>query len=357
MNALGTVFKLPYALRYDLSGSARDLPVYARPDHAALRLRPEHPARPAGQRGSAVLADTPLADVILETLLRSNRLLRERDSQRLSPGPLLTDTLGWQIDERGVERPVRQLPAGAEVLPVTPPWYWQAGVLGRVQTSLPPDVEAAFLQSPPVPPEEAGALAAALRARLGERLPAPRRVEVREIQPPYRARLKLDFRVVPTQRKHAYGPLPRPQPVGVAELLHVYGDQPLPFAAPRYEDGALIVLARDPAAERRAAHLVARSGLKKLSKLLPANQRLTYSADAGALGFENEGEWLSFVREAVPVLEEKGIAVEMSASFPYHLAEIEDWYGETEQGGGWFTLDLGVIVGGERLSLLPIWST
>ena len=40
--------------------------------------------------------------------------------------------------------------------------------------------------------------------------------------------------------------------------------------------------------------------------------------------------------------------------FPYHLAEIEDWYGETEQDGGWFTLDLGVIVDGERLSLLPI---
>ena len=62
----------------------------------------------------------------------------------------------------------------------------------------------------------------------------------------------------------------------------------------------------------------------------------------------------SFVREQVPLLEEKGIRVEMCAQFPYHLAEIEDWYGETEQDGGWFTLDLGVIVDGERLSLLPI---
>ncbi|TSA81170.1 ATP-dependent helicase [Deinococcus detaillensis] len=152
--------------------------------------------------------------------------------------------------------------------------------------------------------------------------------------------------------------MPSRAPLGVAEVTHLYGDQPWYAAKPQFEagpnGGILTLTARDLAAERRAAGLLTRAGLKKIGKLLPPNQRLIFSADGGSLGFATETEWFTFVREQVPLLREKGIDVEITSAFPYNLAEIEDWYGETEQDGGWFTLDLGVIVGGERLSLLPI---
>ncbi|WP_161881155.1 DEAD/DEAH box helicase [Deinococcus alpinitundrae] len=357
---LGSVFKLPYALRYDLSGSARDLPIYARRDHAALRLLASSAVSGLiGSEEALFLDDTPLGSVILDTLLASGRLLWEEGLHILTPGPALTDTLGWQFDSEGVQRPVQQLPAGAQVLPLEPPWYRREQQLGRIVTSLPAELESAFLSSPPVAAQEAGALGAAIRERLGNQWPAPRPVEIRPAAQPYRAVLRLGYRPLAAQRKHAYGPMPSKQPQGVAELLHLYGDVPWQVARPRFElredgSGRLTVSARDLAAERRSALALTRAGLKKLGKLLPPNQKLLFSADAGVLGLASEAEWLGFMREQMPLLEEKGIRVEILPGFPYHLAEIEDWYGETEQDGGWFTLDLGVIVGGERLSLLPI---
>ncbi|WP_241191239.1 DEAD/DEAH box helicase [Deinococcus psychrotolerans] len=355
---LGSVFKLPYALRYDLAGSARDLPVYARRDHAALRLLAS--SAQGGLIGSdeaLFLEGTPLGSVILETLLATGRLLWEEGLPVLTLGPNLTDALEWQFDEGGAQRPVRQLPAGVEILPITPAWYKRGDQLGHLEASLPPELGEAFLSIPPVPPQEAAALARAL-APLGERLPAPRPVEIQSRPLPYQARLRLDYRPVVAQRKHAYGPMPSRAPLGVAEVTHLYGGQPWYAAKPQFEagpdGGTLTLTARDLAAERRAAGLLTRTGLKKIGKLLPPNQRLMFSADGGSLGFATEAEWFAFVREQVPLLREKGIDVEITSAFPYNLAEIEDWYGETEQDGGWFTLDLGVIVGGERLSLLPI---
>ncbi len=354
---LGSVFKLPYALRYDLSGSARDLPVYARRDHAALRLLASSAQSGLiGNEEALFLEGTPLGGVILDTLLASGRLLWEEEHEALSPGPPLGNTLSWRFDDFGVQRPVQQLPAGAQVLPITPPWYRHAQQLGRIETSLPEELQAAFLHLPAVAPQEAAELARAMQERLGTALPPPRPVEVREAASPHQALLRLDYRPVPAQRKHAYGPMPRKEPQGVAELLHLYGGQPWQTARPHFEigggNGVLTLPARDLSAERRAAQLLTRAGLKKLSKLLPPNQRL--SGDAGALGFASETEWLSFVREQLPALQSKGIQVEIMPDFPYLLADIEEWYGETGQEAGWFTLDLGVIVGGERLSLLPI---
>ena len=87
---LGSVFKLPYALRYDLSGSARDLPIYARRDHAALRLLASSAVSGLiGSEEALFLDDTPLGSVILDTLLASGRLLWEEDSGAAlaRPGP------------------------------------------------------------------------------------------------------------------------------------------------------------------------------------------------------------------------------------------------------------------------------
>jgi superfamily II DNA or RNA helicase len=351
---LGSVFKLPYALRYDLSGSARDLPIYARRDHAALRLLASNTQGGVlGNEEALFLADTPLGAVILETLLASGRLLWTASMTVLRAGVPLTDTLDWQFDESGVQRPVQRLPAGAELLPIAPPWYVLGTELGRVQPSLSPELEEAFLRIPAVLPEEAAALAEVMGTQLGTALPPPRSIERREELLPYQALLRLDYRLVPTGRKHAYGPMPKHQPQGVAELVHLYGDQPWDGGAPHFEDGVLSIRVRSPLAEKKAAGLVTRAGFKKLGKLLPPNQRLT-GGDQNLLGFASEAEWLEFMRVGRVALEDKGIRIELTPAFPYHLADIQDWYGQTEQDGGWFTLDLGVIVDGEQLSLLPI---
>ena len=74
--------------------------------------------------------------------------------------------------------------------------------------------------------------------------------------------------------------------------------------------------------------------------------------------FELQGDaaWLSFMQQQVPALREEGWRVEIQPDFQYNLAEIDDWYADVDEvpEQGWFDLELGIEVEGQRISLLPI---
>lgn len=65
--------------------------------------------------------------------------------------------------------------------------------------------------------------------------------------------------------------------------------------------------------------------------------------------------WLPFLADGIAQLESAGIEVRIADDFPYQLALPEDWFVDVaeESGNDWFSLDLGVTVGGERISLVP----
>lgn len=66
--------------------------------------------------------------------------------------------------------------------------------------------------------------------------------------------------------------------------------------------------------------------------------------------------WLSFMLDELPVLREQGWQIEMNADFGFDVTPVDDWYAtvDEEPERDWFDLELGIIVNGERLSLLPI---
>ncbi|WP_341963895.1 DEAD/DEAH box helicase [Pseudomonas sp. RC10] len=66
--------------------------------------------------------------------------------------------------------------------------------------------------------------------------------------------------------------------------------------------------------------------------------------------------WLSFILEELPKLRDKGWQVEMNDDFGFDVTAVDDWYAvvDDEPERDWFDLELGIIVNGERLSLLPI---
>jgi SNF2 family DNA or RNA helicase len=66
--------------------------------------------------------------------------------------------------------------------------------------------------------------------------------------------------------------------------------------------------------------------------------------------------WLSFMLDNLPVLREQGWQVEMNEEFGFDVTPVDDWYAvvDEEPERDWFDLELGIIVNGERLSLLPI---
>jgi SNF2 family DNA or RNA helicase len=58
----------------------------------------------------------------------------------------------------------------------------------------------------------------------------------------------------------------------------------------------------------------------------------------------------------LPELDKVGWRIEVEDSFPYPLRVPDEWYGDVEetQGGSWFDLELGVVVDGRKVSLLPL---
>ncbi|HVW30344.1 MAG TPA: DEAD/DEAH box helicase [Polyangiaceae bacterium] len=113
---------------------------------------------------------------------------------------------------------------------------------------------------------------------------------------------------------------------------------------------------RELGAEARAAALLESFGAVELSRLDDfladprslADYLVHIDGDAHAL--------CSFSAHAVPKLREHGFVVEIDETYPYRVAPPgAPWYAalSEDEGGDWFSLELGVEIDGERVNLLP----
>ncbi|MDP3671519.1 MAG: DEAD/DEAH box helicase [Telluria sp.] len=120
----------------------------------------------------------------------------------------------------------------------------------------------------------------------------------------------------------------------------------------RQRGAAFESIARDAALESAARDALAALGFRaRASSSGPG-------APQGMLGLAHDNDWLRFTRQELPLLRERGWVTEQDASFRFDLAEVEDWYAEVEEGGeagnAWFDLELGIVVNGGRVALLPV---
>ncbi|MGH8440790.1 MAG: DEAD/DEAH box helicase [Pseudomonas sp.] len=109
---------------------------------------------------------------------------------------------------------------------------------------------------------------------------------------------------------------------------------------------------RQPAAERNLRDTLLRLGFKiatRQSKALPES-----AGDPFEL--PNDSAWLRFVLSELPTLREQGWQIEFADDFAFDLTPVDDWYARIQEAPerDWFDLELGIVVDGERLSLLPI---
>lgn len=260
----------------------------------------------------------------------------------------------WELHEDG--RQSLRLDAGEDalVLPLMPPWYYapHEALCGPLETALPPRLAGTLSNAPRLSPEAADTVAERLRELP---LPPPRRLQrVRREGVAARPLLRLGGqRLVP----------------GDEELVEIYVDYllrgtrsewfdyaRLRFAydglqvtageggavVQRREGEALIELERDTQAERAAVERLLALGFRDLSA--PGYYELRCPED-----------WLEFMLHGVEALRIEGWRVEVDESFRYRLAEPEAWYADVDEDGhDWFSLELGVLVDGERISLLPL---
>ncbi|WP_442113348.1 DEAD/DEAH box helicase [Pseudomonas sp. NUPR-001] len=124
------------------------------------------------------------------------------------------------------------------------------------------------------------------------------------------------------------------------------------IAIVKHEAEQTLRIQRQPAAERSLRETLLRLGFKiatRQSKALPES-----AGDPFEL--PNDSAWLRFVLSELPALREQGWQIEFADDFAFDLTPVDDWYAHIQEAPerDWFDLELGIVVDGERLSLLPI---
>ena len=99
-----------------------------------------------------------------------------------------------------------------------------------------------------------------------------------------------------------------------------------------------------------------------LARLRQAGFGLPAEADAailrvrGALVLPSPAHWLAFAHTTLPKLQQSGWQVRKMSSYRYDVLAVDEWYSKLETGTGqaWFDLEIGIVVGGHRIALLPV---
>ena len=250
-----------------------------------------------------------------------------------------TNALPLRIGEPRDELAVKDCPE-AVWLAVEPPWYVdpREGVAGPLTLGVEKQTATALLGTPRLSPESAEQV----RDALTDGTPA-------------------DHAPVPHLRLHRHGTLP------LAKLMFDYDDLSIDLdddrpTVYRAEGDPLIRVSRDFDMEIVAVERLEAMGFVELIEVAPPGTTLEELAGEFVPVLDDQdsdGFLIEFVRQRVPELRDAGWVIEIDDDFPYRVIEGEQhWYADVADGVDeahpWFDLELGVEIGGERHSLLPI---
>ncbi|HTH41490.1 MAG TPA: SNF2-related protein [Rhodocyclaceae bacterium] len=303
-------------------------------------------------------------------------LTRLADTGRLYAGlsPLVNLTQGearaarilWHRDEQGLFHPrVETTPPVQWVIPSTPPLYVDSslGEVGPLAFDLPAATAARILSAPPLTEAEAQ-LTALVLEEASPGVPLPAVAPAREVGGSPRAVLHLSTVRIPL----LYDLRNYPRNVwnhdlDYAQVFFHYGSGELEASVPAREDQSFVRLAngetvkvlRQPEIEAAWLDALARAGFAPVD---PEHMQLPpHSAFDPKIAYvlDNEDVWTEFMAEDLPRLREGGWEVRMPPDFRHHAYQVESWEVDIdEEENGWFNLDMGIIVDGQRLPLAPL---
>jgi len=283
----------------------------------------------------------------------------------LQAGASRTGSLAWHTDGLLRLAPLLVAEPGATLaLPSDPPWYVdaEAGQAGPLECGPHQDLLLQLLRLPPL--EEADVpVVANLLAELAPALPPPDVAQGRAVV-------------------HVGG---EPRPLLRFSTLRVWGMKPyrgykgqayahtlLDYATPVFRygtgeaqlavgpedrsdfhvrpDGAVLRLYRQEDQEIRRLQELTAVGFTPIPR-----QAFYGGTPPGIWGLESEAHWEGFFQQVAPILRAQGWEMDVPEGFRHYVLEPESWEADlTEEGNGWFSLSMGIVVEGERLPLAPL---
>ncbi len=325
-----------------------------------LRGGSEFSTAVAGVRGA-------IGAELLQDLLQGQRLFRAATRDELKAG-LLTPMraagarqarLAWAAREDDSVMLRWESDDGVPleyVLATEPAWFVQAGEIGPLNLPeglaalAPNDLNLLVASAPRVAGKQRAALAREMLSQGLDRIVAPppalRNIVRRDIAPrPFLLLASIDSDTVAAP------------PHDFALLAFDYdGLRASTDAAQKLQRHTVSgneTIERDMQAERAAMRSLQARGF-----VAPDAGITALHSVAGILQLPGQAAWLDFAAHGVPALRQQGWLIEYGPGYRYDLALIDDWYAEVEEdgegGNAWFELELGIVVHGQRIALLPV---
>ncbi len=318
------------------------------------------------------------AGLLAEILATGRCRWQSLDGPVLQRGKPRPATARWQTSVDGRQRFIFDMDgvpktagAAATVLPLIPPHYVDRdkGEIGILETGMPARLALAFAQAPMVKSSDVPALVGALEEVLPDQpLPMPVALQKRrrkDVEPKPRLRLmtiSLDY------RRTRYWTTPAHDMAAIARLSFDYeglcvGAGERKRELTQADGGQIVSITRRPQAEKTFRTRLEDLGFERVDEIGLYDVKPEHRGDFIMMGLDSDEDLLdpeqallAFSYHHLPVLRAEGWSVEVDEDYPVHIADAgDDWFAEVDEGSGidWFGVDLGILVDGERLSVLP----
>lgn len=302
-----------------------------------------------GARGANV--SPRLLAMLLAEVVQTGRLhWRSPKVLPLARRDLTEQRIVWYLDDAGRQYPGVEGNPSLRLLAANPTWYVDPdrSECGTIDFGIAAEAVALVVEAPALTPRNARHVQAVWTRVFGANgLPAPR---------PDVETTVIERDPVPVLRLRESS---APSLAAVAELTFAYGAHSVHFSAdaPRefrtVDAGRVTLWPRGYEFEAAARATLDNYGLHLVT--WPEIQYIEHRNSTLRFPGIGEQRWVQFLDGAVPALRANGWRVEIDSSFPYELIEADDWDAQVEPSvNNWFEFDLGINVGGERVSLLPI---
>ena len=303
---------------------------------------------------------------ILTRLLASGRLFfmealagssyLKTEPIRLKQGKARKAHLEWGADDAGRMIPRVVSSATIEVLPFNEAtWYADAGTgeIGQLKMAQSPVQIVQLLNMPPLAEVDVPVVSEVLREMVPD-LPPPSTDRLRIIETALIPVLLLDTSKpswMGSFRNYRYGT----QKLDFARAKYRYGDAVLspdhPGEFVTLQNGETVRVKRDPKLEKHALKSLGGYGLEELSGYVTPDT----ISDRPVFVLESEKAWPTFMQQTIPQMREAGWEIVIPQGFRHHVLEVEAWEAEFgEEEDGWFSLNMGIVVNGQRLPLAPM---
>jgi len=277
---------------------------------------------------------------------------------QLKQGEVRDARLDWGVDESGRMAPtIIRSGSAVDVLPLyEATWYvdGSAGEIGQLKLAQTPVQVAQLLSMPSLGEIDVPAVSEVLREMVPN-LPPPSTDRLRIIKKPLVPVLLLETSTplwLGNFRRYSHDN----QELDFARVKFRYGEAELPIQHPgdfvMLQSGETVRVTRNMKAEARVINALGSYGLEEVSGFVGSSGSLS---ERPVYGLESKQAWPPFMQQVIPQMREAGWEIVISKDFRHHIFEVEAW--EAEFGAeedGWFSLNMGIVVNGQRLALAPL---